>query len=477
MRGKIVPGILGRVPGDDPMKRIVLTGFRGTGKTAVGKALAELTSLPFIDTDDIIPKLAGKSIPEIFREDGEERFRALERHACASIPVKNAVISTGGGVVLDPENVKNLRRDSTVVLLVAPHGVIEQRLVASPRPALTDLSLHDEIIQLLRQRKEAYRASADLCFDTGTTTARQAAEDILSKLTTGALSVSGVQRIHDFFSSIKVPTPERTTLEEILQEKPGPGIMGVAGNPCLHSKGPHLFNALFARYHLNYHYTWFEHPSLKDILATARDAGAKGMSVTIPFKHDAVSLVDDVDYAAHEIGAVNTIVLACGETVGYNTDWVGICKPIEHLRGADAVLLGAGGVASAAAYALTDLDMDVTILNRTPARAQALADKFDCRWKEWDQFDSLSPDLVINATPIGMEPDTGSPLTKDQLRPEMTVFDLVYTPPETPLLKMAAAMGCTIIPGTGLFAEQAKEQFRLFFGIDVPGETIREIIA
>ncbi len=224
--------------------------------------------------------------------------------------------------------------------------------------------------------------------------------------------------------------------------------MGVAGYPCAHSRRPKLFNALFDYYQLNYHYTLFEDPELDEIMNVARGIDAKGLSVTIPFKKSVVDYLDEIDeHAAQEIGAVNTVVFACGTTIGYNTDWLGVRKPLVSLKGAKAVLLGAGGVAAGAAYALTDLDMDVTILNRTPQNAQKLAERFGCRWGTWDEFDRIKPDLVVNATPLGMQPDTRNPLREDQLHREMTVFDLVYTPPVTPLIEAARAKGCTTISG------------------------------
>jgi len=91
-------------------------------------------------------------------------------------------------------------------------------------------------------------------------------------------------------------------------------------------------------------------------------------------------------------------------------------------------------------------------------------------------FDRIKPAVVVNATPVGMEPDTGSPLAKFQLSPSMTVFDLVYTPPETPLVKAARSMRCTVIPGKEMFIRQARAQFRQFTGIDAPLEMVREIV-
>lgn len=141
------------------------------------------------------------------------------------------------------------------------------------------------------------------------------------------------------------------------------------------------------------------------------------------------------------------------------------------------MLLGAGGVARAAAFALIDLGMDLTILNRTPEKARALAEHFGCAWAPWDAFDRINPDVVVNATPLGMQPDTRSPLSPGQLNKDMTVFDLVYTPPVTPLIEYAQKAGCETITGTEVFVQQAREQFYIFFGIDVPETIVREIIA
>ena len=101
------------------MKRIVLTGFRGTGKSEVGKVLARQLNLPLLDTDALVEQKTGRSIPSIFHEEGEERFRAEEREVIASLPHENVVISTGGGAVIDPLNMEHLRRQSVLILLTA----------------------------------------------------------------------------------------------------------------------------------------------------------------------------------------------------------------------------------------------------------------------------------------------------------------------------------------------------------------------
>ena len=213
-------------------------------------------------------------------------------------------------------------------------------------------------------------------------------------------------------------------------------------------------------------------------MKVAQAIDAKGLSVTIPFKQDVIPFLDEIEeHAAQQIGAINTVVFACGTATGDNTDWLGIRKPLVGMKGSRAVLLGAGGVAAAAAYALKDLDMEVTILNRTLQNAQALAERFGCAWAPWDEFDRIKPDLVVNATPLGMQPDTRSPLAEKQITGEMTIFDLVYTPPVTPLIGMARQKGCRTITGIDMFVHQAREQFYLFFGIDVPEPVLRELVS
>jgi len=463
------------------MRRIVLTGFRGTGKTAIGRILSSRLNVPFIDTDDLIESGTGRSIPDIFHYDGEERFRSIEREVISTLPPADVIVSTGGGVVCDPKNMEYLRRESTIVLLTADIDTIEQRLIKKPRPPLTSLPLHEEIASMMDRRRRNYYASADFCTDTSETTPVQAAENILVRLREGVPTTTQRNRALEFFRTGRLPPAPLKKLEDILvgaTHDPTTRIMGVAGYPCAHSRSPRLFNALFDHYRLNYHYTWFEDPELDEIMEVARSIDAKGLSVTIPFKHEVIQYLDEIDeHAAQQIGAVNTVVFACGTAIGHNTDWLGVRKPLISMKGAKAVVLGAGGVAAGAAYAMKDLDMDVTILNRTPENAKKLAERFGCTWGTWDKFDGIKPDLVVNATPLGMQPDTRNPLREDQLYKDLTVFDLVYTPPMTPLLEAAQAKGCRIISGTEMFVEQAREQFYLFFGIDVPAEKVKGFIA
>jgi shikimate 5-dehydrogenase len=121
--------------------------------------------------------------------------------------------------------------------------------------------------------------------------------------------------------------------------------------------------------------------------------------------------------------------------------------------------------------------MHVTILNRTPERGAALAERFGCEAAPLTDFPRIEPEVVINATPVGMEPDPHTPVPGEWLQSEMTVFDLVYTPPLTPLLQEAMKRGCSIISGTQMFIHQAREQFYLFTGISPPESLIQEMLS
>jgi shikimate dehydrogenase len=458
--------------------RIVLTGFRGTGKTTVGKILAEGLGVPFLDTDQIIEMKSGLKIPAIFRREGEQGFRLLEREAISSLPGDGVVVSAGGGAVLDPENVARLRRGSLVFLLQAGGETISRRIEGSDRPSLTGRSPAEEVGELLRARMPAYLRAADFCVGTEGKSPGEVSGEILGFLRDGPTSPLSREAGLRFVGKIPLPDRDRAALSDLLRGggEPHAGICGIAGYPCSHSRSPALWNGLFTRYSIPYLYTYFEWPDIGEVIRAARDLGVRALSVTIPFKEEVIALLDGVDGDARAIGAVNTVVQCGGVLRGYNTDWTGVRAPLEDLRGARAVVLGAGGAAAAAAYALLSLEMEVTILARTPEKAGRLAGRFGCRAAPLSSFGEIHPDVVVNATPVGMLPDRSSLLAEEDLEEGMTVFDLVYTPPETPLLALARRAGCRVIPGTEMFIHQAREQFFHVTGIRAPEALVRELV-
>jgi len=456
--------------------RIVLCGFRGTGKTECGRLLSKLTGLPFMDVDAMIEEQTGMTIHEIFSRDGEKAFREYERQTIASLPAAGCIVSTGGGAVIDPRNVASLRKESTMILLEADPAAIERRIRNTARPPLTKLPFRDEIRALLSERKLLYSSAADFCIDTTTRNPNEVCLAIIRFLTEGtAAPGTGTRAVH-FLQQSGIPADEVTSFERVINSgDPKTRLYAIAGNPAVQSKSPALFNQLFSHFGINCYYTRFQGPDITAITRICRDLGLRGLSITIPFKHAIMEELSVIDSPAYAIGAVNTVVWCGGESCGYNTDWIGIRDSLADRKGSRAVVLGAGGAAAAAVYALKSLDMEITVLNRTVRNAEALGERFGCRSGPPELFDHVSPDIVVNATPLGMSPNTKSPLKKEQLRPSMTVFDLVYTPPETPLIRFARNSGCSVIPGTEMFVRQAAAQFRHFTGIAASLELVRSM--
>jgi len=455
--------------------RGVLLGYRGTGKSSVGRHLAGLLGVPFIDTARRIEARAGRPVAAIFRNEGEARFREYEREAIVSLPAGDAVIATGGGAVCDAVNVRHLRAGSFCILLTASVEAICRRIAGSGRPPLTALPPEDEVRAMIGKRRQAYRAAADCCVDTTDLAPAEAAATIARILAEGTVRPAEAET---GLAALRVTGAAGESLAGIeqLQRRPT-RLYGILGFPSRHSKSPGMYNQLFARYGIDGFYAGFESPDPAAVIGALERLDYRGLSVTIPHKTAVIPLLDRLDEDAAAIGAVNTIVRCGGETTGSNTDWLGVRRPVEDLAGGSAVLLGAGGAAAAAAYALVDLDMDVLVLARTKEKAEALATRFHCRAGALHEGERLDADLVVHATPVGMEPDASSLLAAAQLPEGCTVFDLVYTPPETPLLREARRAGCRTIPGTEMFVHQACEQFALFTGIRIPPQEIREMIA
>ncbi len=452
--------------------KVVLIGYRGTGKTSVGTRVADRLGIPFVDTDALVEARAGKPIPAIFASDGEEGFRELEREVCADLAAAEGVIATGGGAVLDPANVEALRRGARMVLLEGPPEELARRCATGDRPALTGLPLLDEIRTVLAARRDVYRAAADHCIWTGCRW-----PDAVAGLVMAALDARPTAAVCAELAALNPFSGEATAVDAAIAR--GDRLCAVAGHPIGHSRSPALFARLVREFDLPYTYTRIDSADPAAVLALAARLDLRGLSITLPLKEAVPPYCDTLSPDAAAIGAVNTIV-RCGDRLhGSNTDWLGVREPLAHLAGAGcrAVVLGAGGVASAAVYALSDLGMDVTVLARNAEKAAVLASRFGAASGPLAAFDPAATDVVVHATPVGMAPDTASLLDGSQLRPGMTVFDLVYTPAMTPLLERARRAGATVVPGTALFAHQAAAQFEAFFGIRVPISVVEEALA
>ena len=234
-----------------------------------------------------------------------------------------------------------------------------------------------------------------------------------------------------------------------------------------------MHNAAFAECGIDAVYLAFDVPPgrLADAIAGARGLGIRQLAISIPHKEAVIEHLDEVDPYARRIGAVNTVTLRDGRLIGSNTDWVGAVRALEAVRslaGARAVVLGAGGTARAVVFGLLERGASVTVLNRTPARAEVLAADLGAGGAgPLDALADLQPDVIVNTTSVGLR-EQRSPVPADALRRGSVVMDAVYDPEQTTLLQHATARGAITIAGKWMLIHQATEQFREWTGRDAP---------
>jgi 3-dehydroquinate dehydratase/shikimate dehydrogenase len=267
-------------------------------------------------------------------------------------------------------------------------------------------------------------------------------------------------------------------------------VYGVIGDPIAHSLSPMVHNAAFRRLGINAVYVPFRVPRehLSQFLEDAPALGIKGLSVTIPHKEAVLKKLSATDPSMAGIGAANTLVFKDRRIVGYNTDHLAALESLEQalaahhgrrgtLESQTALVLGAGGAAKAIAYGLKQMGAQVVIAGRTSQRAQQLADALKCKTVDWANRYSFQPDVLVNCTPVGMHPNVdATPYDKHHLRPSMVVFDTVYNPENTLLLKDARSQSCTVVTGVEMFVRQACLQFQQFTGQEAPSDLMREVL-
>ncbi len=248
-------------------------------------------------------------------------------------------------------------------------------------------------------------------------------------------------------------------------------VYGVAGDPVAHSLSPIMMNAAFRRETVNAVYLALHAKTLKDLLTCVQDIPIRGLSITMPYKQQIVEVLSNSDELTRQIGACNTVVRSQdGKLYGFNTDVAGVVVPLEQrmaLQGAKILIVGAGGVARAAAFGLKNKGAEVFITNRTAEKGQALARQSKTRYMKRADVAKASFDVIINATPLGMGTNRQSPLEDKELNTKY-LFDLVYSPAETKLMKMAKAKNIQIIPGLEMFVQQGARQFEIWAGKPAP---------
>ncbi len=257
-------------------------------------------------------------------------------------------------------------------------------------------------------------------------------------------------------------------------------VYGVVARPVGHSLSPVMHNAAFADAGLDAVYVPFF--LLKNPAGFARsmaELGALGFSVTIPHKVAAMNAVDEIEPLARRIGAVNTLVVKGKRLLGANTDAAAAISSIERasgdLRGKGVLLLGAGGAARAIAFALASRGARLTVANRTEERGRALAKETRASFVSMSELRRTPFEVLVNATSVGMRPKTDeTPIRQGLIPGGSVVFDAVYNPLRTRLLREASERGAKTVDGLDMFVDQGAAQFRMWTGLDAPRDLMRE---
>jgi 3-dehydroquinate dehydratase/shikimate dehydrogenase len=255
----------------------------------------------------------------------------------------------------------------------------------------------------------------------------------------------------------------------------------VVGNPVRHSKGPHLWNHAFRALGMRAVYCRIPLDDADLLPEVIRTFALSGVSVTVPHKSAVMRHMAELDETAERIGAVNTVAAREGKLRGTNTDWIGAVGAIEEgcrrkfgsgTLGKKALVFGAGGTGRAVVYGLAEAGAEVILTNRDWDRASDVAQEFGVKVVPIEAVEEVvDPEIVVNATSVGMAPDADrSVVPPSLLRPDQVCMDVVYAPRETRFLREAAEAGAECVPGERMFILQAAAQFRELTGREVPAE-------
>ena len=268
-------------------------------------------------------------------------------------------------------------------------------------------------------------------------------------------------------------------------------VFGVIGDPIGHSLSPLIHNRAFQALGINALYVPFRVPrgDLEPFLQQFEMMPVHGYSVTIPHKEAAVKVATEHGPAVDAIGAANTLIHTMANWKAYNTD---DSAAIESLQAAlppgedgnqqslatrTVLILGAGGVARAIGHGLKREGANLVITNRTAEKATDLAAELGCRSIDWEARNSVLCDTLINCTSVGMFPNMDeSPIHSSFLKPGLLVFDAIYTPETTLLIREAQERGCNVLTGVDMFVRQAAAQFKLFTERDAPLELMADVV-
>jgi shikimate dehydrogenase len=243
-------------------------------------------------------------------------------------------------------------------------------------------------------------------------------------------------------------------------------LFAVIGNPVRHSLSPVMMSACFKALNVPALYAAFYVDELDSDLKLLHKAGFSGLSVTIPYKEMACRLAEQIDAAAQEIRAANTLRRTNLGWEGVNTDWIGALRALSaavDVSARNALILGAGGAARAVAYGLKRAGANVTISNRCSERGKVLSRQIKSNFIPLNVLAKVVRgfDIVVQCTSVGLEDAGASPIVSDSFfKPEMTVMDLIYSPRWTAFSRAARDAGCTVVSGLDMLLYQGAAQLQ-----------------
>lgn len=275
---------------------------------------------------------------------------------------------------------------------------------------------------------------------------------------------------------------------------------GILAHPAVHSLSPAMFNATFKKLKIDASYKVFDiEPENFEKFAKEELRKLNGVSVSLPYKEKIIEFLDEIEEDARKIGAVNTVLNKDGRLFGFNTDFLGFIKTLKenasslgsNLKGKKAIVLGAGGAARAIVYGLLKERVSVVILNRNLKNAERVSEDFGKQFSkeglsakilcfELEKFTEgklkdFECDILVQTTSVWLTSGLDAKIVPDSyfkklknLKNKLVVFDIVYKPLITPLLKEAEENGCQIITGEKMLLNQAAEQFKIFTGKKAP---------
>ena len=270
-------------------------------------------------------------------------------------------------------------------------------------------------------------------------------------------------------------------------------VVGVFGSPITHTASPAMHNAAFAALQMNWIYLAFAvaPQQFRSALLGARDMGMRGVNLTVPHKLVALEIVEDVDPEARRLGAINTIVIDNGKLRGFNTDGYGFVKAIKEdfnvsLRSKRVLVFGAGGAGRAIAVKCAlEGATRIIVANRTPGRVDPITKEIAATKSEVHAVALNAKeiarvigevDLVVNATSVGLREGDSLGLNAGVFSPKLTVFDTIYRPAETELIKLAAEAGAKVSNGLSMLLHQGARSFELWTKRKAPLAVMRRAL-